>query len=426
MQAQHTERHLDPENEAIFRAVQAGILIMAAEGHVILDANPAALKLIGRQKEEVVGHCCHRFVCPAERGKCPITDLHTTVDSSERVLLNADGKSVPILKSVVPVELNGRPCLVECFLDLTERKRAEEDLKRAQGDLLQASRQAGMAEVATSVLHNVGNVLNSVNVSVDMLTGQIRQSKLGNLSRLVALIREHAQDLGAFMTQDPKGQQIPPYLEQLAQRQTQEQLALLKELESLRASIEHINDIVSMQQSYAHAAGVKQSVKPAELVEDALRMNSGTLGRHEIEIIRDFDPASVPEITAEKHKVLQILINLLRNAKYACDDSGRQDKCVTVRVTSDAEGIEISVTDNGVGVAPENLAKIFNYGFTTRKDGHGFGLHSAALAAKEMGGRLSVVSDGPGCGATFTLRLPRASKPVPPPAPAGSCAPQPN
>ncbi len=114
----------------------------------------------------------------------------------------------------------------------------------------------------------------------------------------------------------------------------------------------------------------------------------------------------MPPITVEKHKVLQILVNLMRNAKFACSESGLPDRQMTLRVSRDADIVKISVSDNGVGIAPENLTRIFSHGFTTRKDGHGFGLHSGALAATEMGGRLSVQSDGLGLGAAFTLELP--------------------
>jgi signal transduction histidine kinase len=133
-------------------------------------------------------------------------------------------------------------------------------------------------------------------------------------------------------------------------------------------------------------------------------MNEAALSRHEVEVIREF--GNVPPLNVEKHKILQILVNLLRNAKYACDDSERADKRLTVRVANGGSRIKVSVIDNGVGIAPENLTRIFNYGFTTRKGGHGFGLHGGALAAKEMGGSLTAHSDGPGQGAEFTLELP--------------------
>jgi signal transduction histidine kinase len=115
----------------------------------------------------------------------------------------------------------------------------------------------------------------------------------------------------------------------------------------------------------------------------------------------------VPPLITEKHKVLQILVNLMRNAKYALDEGGRPEKLMRVRAELNGHGtVRISIIDDGVGIAPENLTRIFGHGFTTRKAGHGFGLHSGALAAKELGGTLIAQSDGPGCGANFTLELP--------------------
>jgi signal transduction histidine kinase len=162
-----------------------------------------------------------------------------------------------------------------------------------------------------------------------------------------------------------------------------------------------------MQQSYAKVSGVAESVGIAELVEDALRMNSAALQRHEITLVRDFQVKAT--ITVERHKVLQILVNLIRNAKYACGEAGRLDKQITLQIAERTGAIEVAVIDNGVGIPAENLTRIFGHGFTTRKDGHGFGLHSGALAAREIGGELGVRSDGPGRGATFTLRLPFTS-----------------
>jgi PAS domain S-box-containing protein len=289
--------------------------------------------------------------------------------------------------------------------DITPIKQAEAELERMHKRLVETSREAGMAEVATSVLHNVGNVLNSVNVSATLMSEQVKRSKLGNLGRAAQLMRDHAADLGEFLMHDARGRQLSPYLEQLAGHLTEEQAALLEELESLRKNIEHIKNIVAMQQSYAKVAGVAETVLVTDLVEDALRMNEGALVRHNVQLCRDYEPA-LPPITVEKHKVLQILVNLIRNAKYACDESERPDKLLTLRVRRIEEGVRVLVIDNGVGIPRENLERIFNLGFTTRKDGHGFGLHSGALAAREIGGSLMAHSDGPGQGATFTLELP--------------------
>jgi len=286
-------------------------------------------------------------------------------------------------------------------------KRVEDrtsELESTHRQLLEASRLGGMAEIATNVLHNVGNVLNSVNVSASQVADSLRKSKVANLAKVVVLLQEHEHDLGTFITSDSKGKRLPAYLAQLSENLLTDQKTIIKELDSLRGNIEHIREIVAMQQNYAKVSGLKEIININELVEDGLHMNEGALNRHHVEVIREFE--NVPPVNVEKHKILQILVNLMRNAKYACQDSGRLDPRMTVRVTNGAGRIKISVIDNGVGIPPENMIRIFNHGFTTRKDGHGFGLHSGALAAKEMGGSLTVHSDGVGRGATFTLELP--------------------
>ena len=303
----------------------------------------------------------------------------------------------------------GSKRIVVAHENITERKRAEAESAELNRSLVETSRMAGMAEVATSVLHNVGNVLNSVNVSATLISDRVRTSKGPSLTRVCGLMRDHAADLGTYLTADPKGKQVPSFLDTLAEHLTTDQTAIQQELASLTKNIEHIKDIVSMQQSYAKVSGVVENLTPAELVEDALRMNLGSFEKHAIAVVRDL-AADLPRVCVDKHKTLQILINLVRNAKHACDDSSRTDKRITLRAVSDGSGsVKISVTDNGVGIPPENLTRIFNHGFTTKKDGHGFGLHSGANAAREIGGRLSVASDGPGCGATFTLELPLTS-----------------
>ena len=288
--------------------------------------------------------------------------------------------------------------------DITAIKEAETKLNSVHKELMNASRQAGMAEVATSVLHNVGNVLNSVNVSSSLIAEKMRSSKIANINKAVTLIRTHEDDLNNFFANDPKGKQLPAYLSNLASHLAEEQEDILHEVASLVSNIMHIKEIVAMQQNYAKTSGVLESLKIVDLVEDAICMNNGAMSRHLVKVVRDF--AEVPPILTEKHKVLQILVNLIRNAKYACDDSGRNDKQITMRVANGNNRIKVSVIDNGIGIPADNLTRIFSHGFTTRKEGHGFGLHSGALAAKEMGGTLAAFSEGPGQGATFTLELP--------------------
>jgi signal transduction histidine kinase len=288
--------------------------------------------------------------------------------------------------------------------EIEERKRMELEVEKTHKQLLLASRQAGMAEVATNVLHNVGNVLNSVNIAANMAVDRIRQLKIPSLAKLAALMTEHAQD-PSFLTTHEKGKQIPNFLKQLSDNLKGGQDYSLAELRSLQENIDHIKEIVAMQQTYSRLAGLTESVRVSEMVDDALRLNTGALTRHEVKLVKDYQEEAV--VMIEKHKVLQILVNLIRNAKYACDDSGRPDKQLTIRIRRvGAERVQIQVIDNGIGIAPENMTNIFNQGFTTRKEGQGFGLHSSANAAHELGGSLTVQSDGLGKGTTFVLEIP--------------------
>jgi C4-dicarboxylate-specific signal transduction histidine kinase len=289
--------------------------------------------------------------------------------------------------------------------EITERKRNEAELEKLHKQLVDTSRQAGMAEVATGVLHNVGNVLNSVNVSAMLISERLGKSKIAHLTQVSALMRENSDNLGEFFNSNPKGKMLPGFVHSLADRLSAEQADLLSEAEALSKNIAHIKDIVSVQQSYAKVSGIIESLPPASLVEDALQMNKAAFDRHGIEVVREF--GDTPLVRVDKHKVLQILINVVRNAKYAVDQKPRSEKKIAVRVGVNGNNrVKIAVSDNGVGIAPENLARIFAHGFTTKKDGHGFGLHSAALAANEMGGSLTAHSEGLGRGATFVLELP--------------------
>jgi signal transduction histidine kinase len=302
------------------------------------------------------------------------------------------------------LETKVRERTFELRMEIEERKRAQAETERLQSELLETSRRVGQAEVASSVLHNVGNVLNSVNIASSCVADILRQSKAANLFKLVKLLSEHENDLGGFLTNDPKGRQVPVYLAQLAAHLADEQARALEELAQLQKNIEHIKDIVTMQQSFGKVSGVTEIVTAADLVEDALKINASSLARRNIQIVKEIEKARL--ITVEKQKVLQILVNLVRNAQDACDNSGREKKQVTLRVTHGDDRVRIAVCDNGIGIPLENRTRIFAHGFTTKKDGHGFGLHSGALAAREMGGSLTVQSDGPGRGATFTLELP--------------------
>jgi signal transduction histidine kinase len=293
--------------------------------------------------------------------------------------------------------------------EIEERLRVEAEVERGHKQLLITSRLAGMAEVATSVLHNVGNVMTSVNVLSASIVDLVRDSKISSVARLGELLGKNRKALDRFVIEDERGRKIPDFVAQLGAHLTEEQSLLLQKVRVLNENIHHINEIVAMQQDYAKASGMLETLPPEDVVEDALRMHGESLKRHGIQLIRDYE--QIPPMTLDRHKVLQILFNLFENAKYACIQGGTPDKKITVQLRQTATGfVRLTVSDNGMGIAPENLTRIFGQGFSTRKDGHGFGLHSSVLTAQDMGGSLTAHSAGPGKGAAFLLEIPVAPR----------------
>jgi len=422
---------------SLFENVRIGLYRCAADGRVLMG-NPTFFRMLGCEAPELMyaklrGGLSVNLLKTLDSGNAEapadinldevsvealadgrsfknLMEEKGEVAGLERRWKQIDGRVIDVCESARAIRnAEGRLVYYEGTVeDITERKKAEAELEKMHKELLDVSRQAGMAEVATGVLHNVGNVLNSVSVSATLVGDRLRQSKVTNLCRATAMLREQNGHLVDFLTTDPKGKLLPEYLGTVADQLVREQTDLIAEMVSVDQHIEHIKEIVAMQQSYAKVSGAYENLSAAELVEDALRMNTAAFDRHRIQVVREFDEHT-PKVCVDRHKVLQILINLLRNAKYAMDEQQAHDKRLTIRVGLAApDRVKISVCDNGVGIAPENLIKIFGHGFTTKKDGHGFGLHSGANAAKEMGGSLNVQSAGVGHGAEFTLELPVA------------------
>jgi signal transduction histidine kinase len=255
------------------------------------------------------------------------------------------------------------------------------------------------------VLHNVGNVLNSVNVSTDVLRQTLRNSEVKTLTRVAGLLQEHSADIDEFLTASQKGRMLPGVVIQLAGQLEKEHATLLAEQEHLARNVEHIKNIVAMQQNHATVSGVQEKVHLADLLRDVLQMHAVSFARHGIEVIREYE--NLPEMILDKHKVMQILVNLVTNSRQAIDETQRRSGRIQVSLKkAAADRARVSIADDGVGIPLENFTRVFSHGFTTRQDGHGFGLHSGAIAAQEMGGSLTVESAGAGLGAIFTLELP--------------------
>ncbi|HEX8536477.1 MAG TPA: ATP-binding protein, partial [Cystobacter sp.] len=290
-------------------------------------------------------------------------------------------------------------------------RRVEErthELKRTQERLVDTAREVGMAEVAANVLHNVGNVLTSAVINLERMSKAVGALRVGRVKQAAALLVEHREGLADFLTNDPRGGQLPDYLTALGEELMRDQMRLVEDLEVMNRHIEHIRAIVQVQQTYARSSLMTEECDLSQLIDDALRIQMEALRRHGVTVHRELSPA--PRVNVDKHKVLQILINLLSNAKQALDGVPEGRRNLWVRLAAEGNVARIQVADDGVGIAPELTGSLFTHGFTTRKDGHGFGLHASALAAQMLKGQLTLKSEGLGQGAMATLELPLTSE----------------
>ncbi|HEY4213580.1 MAG TPA: MHYT domain-containing protein [Steroidobacteraceae bacterium] len=286
--------------------------------------------------------------------------------------------------------------------DVSVQVHQEERRLELQMQLREVSRNAGMAEVATGVLHNVGNLLNSLGVSTTLALSALRDSRVGNVPLIAKLLTEQSDRLSDFFSNDPRGREVPNYLTQLGEHLGAEHRTLHSEMRSIATHVEHIGRIVAAQQAHARRGGVTEDVDLADLIDNAIALHFA--GTTDVVVNRDY--GTVPPLRLDRHKLLQILGNLLGNARHALRDQTQGSRTLTVRARPLEESIALEVEDSGTGIAPEVLARLFEFGFTTKKDGHGFGLHASANLAKELGGEINVFSEGSGHGARFTLRLP--------------------
>ena len=282
-------------------------------------------------------------------------------------------------------------------------------LEASRSQLLDGARDAGRSEIARTVLHDIGNVLNSVVVSANVASECVARSEVASLRQVTDLLRGNAERLAEFFAADPRGQHVLPFLDELASALESERAHALDELKTLSAAVEHISALVRNQNALAQrSTEVLELRDPTEVAEQAIAFVADSFFRHGVALERRFAPCE--RIQLDRHRCIQVLVNLLENAKHAtCEAArGRGPVSLAVSPVSDAEGdwICFTVADDGVGIDADDLARIFSAGYSTRSTGSGIGLHSSANFAREMGGALNAASPGKGHGATFTLRLP--------------------
>ena len=392
----------------ILRSMADSLFVINAD-MTIGAVNPSLLNLLGYQENELIGES-PGLIFGEEFAQGAIIEnllLQGSVSGVESSFLTHEGRKIPISVSGSMMQdqqgqFQGLVCVAQ---DITERKRMEEEKLQLHEQLLDTSRQLGMAEVATGVLHNVGNVLNSLNVSIGVITDLMTKSMVGDVGRISQLLEKHREDLGAYLSQNPKGKQVPAYLEKLSGQLMEENRVALLELDRLRENAEHAQQCVAAQQSLAKPTGITEPVSLAELLAEALAVNHEVLDGAPIEVIREFQ--EVPQVIVDKHQVLQILVDVIRNACQAMESVSTQQLFLRVKlIIGPPDSICLEIQDTGTGIPPDDLTRIFGQSYSTNYGGRGLSLHHGALMAKNMGGALRAQSKGVGQGATFYLDLP--------------------
>jgi PAS domain S-box-containing protein len=371
--------------------------------------NPSLLNLLGYQEHDLIGES-PGLIFGEEFAQGAIIEnllLQGSVSGVESSFLTHEGRKIPISVSGSMMQdqqgqFQGLVCVAQ---DSTERKRMEEEKLQLHEQLLDTSRQLGMAEVATGVLHNVGNVLNSLNVSIGVITDLLKNSMVGDVGRISQLLQKHREDLGAYFSQNPKGKQVPGYLEKLSRQLVEEKRVALLELDRLRENAGHAQQCVAAHQDLANPSGITEPVSLGELIDEALTVNQDVLEMFSINVIQEFQ--EVPQVIVDKHQVLQILVDVIRNACQAMESVSIKQLIVRVKlIIGPPDSICLEVQDTGNGIPRDDLTRIFGQGYSTKYGGRGLSLHRGALMAKNMGGALRAQSEGAGQGATFFLDLP--------------------
>jgi signal transduction histidine kinase len=294
--------------------------------------------------------------------------------------------------------------------DETNRIESERKMSEINDELVKASSKAAKVELADGVLHNVGNIVNSINVSTNSIKKQVEQLSVSKLDRVCQLISEHESDFGDFVQSNAQGQKIPSYILKVNEALAVEKCSVDEELQDLVKNVNHIKAVITSQQSAAKSNSTKQLLTPEELLSDAVTANKANLANHDVEISEEIDQ-EIPAFYSDKHKILQILVNLIKNANDALVENQSTNPQITTRVRHVDDCVVFEVADNGIGIPPEKIGQIFQHGFTTKQTGHGFGLHSSEKAATDLGGKLTVSSEGIGAGATFRLSIPTSEEP---------------
>ena len=401
---------------AILDNIGEGIIVLDENG-TIESINPAAQNIFNMTEADAVGlNSALLLVHSAADDAAEFDQYNDETDGAfhsndnqqpkEYHGLRSDGSTFPLEFVVSAMNVGNRRLRVCILRDVTARKETESTLADAQGQLVDAAHKSGMADMATGVLHNIGNILNSVNLAGDEIQRISAASKISGLIKANDLLQAQ-ENMSDFLANDARGQKLPAYFIKMGKVLNDEINQINTESKALIQKTTMMKEVISTQQSYAKSGFHSEQLNIAELVEDALKIQEASLKKWGVKLEKNY--ADTPACTGQKSKLLQVITNLVKNAKEAMNDNDQYNRPKEMHIETgmiNDTALYLTIKDNGCGISEEQLTKIFNHGFTTKETGHGFGLHTCANAMTEMKGNLKVDSEGVQKGATFTVTIP--------------------
>ncbi len=310
------------------------------------------------------------------------------------------------------------------IMDITDRKVAEEELahhkahledlvkertetlEKTHKELVEKAHKAGMADIATDIVHNVGNVLNSVKTSVQVIDDVLKHSMVFSYQKANEMLRENQDNLERFLIEDERGKLLIQYFIKLEEGLFAEHQDLKTTTDRLKNMVDAIADIVSAQYSYANVDWLVEEVNLEKTVEEALSVIQQQLDSYHVKVVTQF--VEIESIPIQRIKLLHSLINIFKNACEAMYETEKNQRILNISINYSQENekaVVITIRDNGIGIAPENLERIFSYGFTSKKGRYGLGLHSCANYMTEMGGKIWAENNPDGMGVSFFLKF---------------------
>ena len=396
----------------IISTIRDGLVLVNNRGN-ILSANKAFIKLSGIDEPNLLGHQVDFFFKRCHFNGIDIPDLYLKYElKNQPFIYNSidNGKLYMHFSNSNILDKKGK-LMGYAFViaDITSYVKIQNEMKDQHQQMLTLAHRAGMAEIASGVMHNIGNLMNSLNVSTEKILEILKFSKLSGLTQANRLFSSAMENHVSLFNGDAKINLLPKYYEKLAVSLENEQARLKEESTTVLEKVILIKEAIELQQDYARFRNFNEPVNVVSVIDEALRILEPSFLKHDIIVEKKIENVDL-EITTSRTRLMNILLNLFKNAMESINQNYPETKLIEVALVDFVDYLQISVIDNGAGIASVDFRRLFNYGFTTKSGGHGFGLHFCANAIKEMNGTIEAFSDGIGKGAEFKLTIPKSAE----------------